>query len=215
NRSAINVIELPNREPIRYSIDTEPSASLPPIFTMSTLIATFRSFPKELFRVNNGPHVSIRPWSPKRRIYDILVKNGRVQPKSLDPSTYRAPNGASMRPNSPYQQHLASELFHGSDVLVYAVPKGMWPSHSDAVNGAGEAMSEEIDRSLQGTRLPDDLLLVHERTDHYSLQPARDMTLDDLNDKATSFFLAHAKLYTRNQWLKAYPAATEFPPFGE
>ena len=28
-----------------------------------------------------------------------------------------------------------------------------------------------------GTRIPDDLLLVHERTDHYSLQPAKDMTL--------------------------------------
>ncbi|KND92483.1 hypothetical protein TOPH_02733 [Tolypocladium ophioglossoides CBS 100239] len=156
---------------------------------MANLIATFRSFPKELFRVNNGPQIRIRPWSPKRHVYDILVKNGRVQPKALDPSTYRAPNGASMRPNSTYQQHLVSELFQGSDVLVYAVPKG--------------------------TRLPDNLILVHERTDHYSLQPAQDMTLDALNDKATSFFLAHAKLYTRNQWLKAYPTPTEFPPFNK
>lgn len=30
---------------------------------------------------------------------------------------------------------------------------------------------------LAGTELPEDLMLVHERTDHYSLQPAKEMTL--------------------------------------
>ncbi|EEY22221.1 conserved hypothetical protein [Verticillium alfalfae VaMs.102] len=32
-----------------------------------------------------------------------------------------APNGASMRPNSPYQQSLVSWRFHGSDTIVYSV----------------------------------------------------------------------------------------------
>lgn len=29
-----------------------------------------------------------------------------------------------------------------------------------------------------GTDIPEDLLLVHERTDHYSLQPARSMNIN-------------------------------------
>ncbi|KAK0701837.1 hypothetical protein B0T26DRAFT_625976, partial [Lasiosphaeria miniovina] len=55
-----------------------------------------------------------------------------------------APNGASMRPNSPYQYILVSRLARRSNVVVYVVPAG--------------------------TCLPDDLLLVHEHMDHYSLQ---------------------------------------------
>lgn len=57
---------------------------------MSTpnLIAVFRKMPKELFRVNNGRQVKLRTWTPKRHVYDIFAKNGRVEPKALDPSTY-------------------------------------------------------------------------------------------------------------------------------
>ncbi|KAG6128453.1 hypothetical protein E4U12_005226 [Claviceps purpurea] len=117
------------------------------------LIAVFRKFPKEIHRVNNGPSVELRAWSPYRRSYDIVAKqHGLVEAKALDPPTYVAPNGASMGPNSVYQQSLVSWRFRGSDVIVYSVPKG--------------------------TSLPDDLVLVHERTDHYSLQPAKQMTID-------------------------------------
>ncbi|KAG6122916.1 hypothetical protein E4U13_000873 [Claviceps humidiphila] len=117
------------------------------------LIAVFRKFPKEIHRVNNGPSVTLRAWSPYRRSYNIVTKqHGLVEAKALNPSTYVAPNGASMGPNSVYQQSLVSWRFRGSDVIVYSVPKG--------------------------TSLPDDLVLVHERTDHYSLQPAEQMTID-------------------------------------
>ncbi|KFG79617.1 hypothetical protein MANI_029713 [Metarhizium anisopliae] len=112
----------------------------------SNLIAVFKRFPKQLFRVNNGRPINLRVWSPRRHSYDIFAENGLVKPKALDPLSYAAPNGASMRPNSPYQQSLVSWRFRGSDMVVYSVPKG--------------------------TRLPDDLVLVHERSDHYSLQPA-------------------------------------------
>ncbi|KAG6025844.1 hypothetical protein E4U19_002965 [Claviceps sp. Clav32 group G5] len=119
-----------------------------------------------------------------RQTYDIVAKqNGLVEAKALDPQTYVAPNGASMRPNSVYQQSLVSWRFRGSDVIVYSVP--------------------------QGTSLPDDLVLVHERTDHYSLQPAEQMTIDNLNTKITEFLRANAEVFTRERWLKAYPEATE------
>jgi hypothetical protein len=52
------------------------------------LIQTFNKFPKEIFRVNNGIAVKARPWSPQRRVYDIVVDGGLVIPKALDPMTY-------------------------------------------------------------------------------------------------------------------------------
>lgn len=51
-------------------------------------INAFRSFPKELFRVNNGRQVKLRVQQPGRHLYDIIAKNGQVEPKALDPSTY-------------------------------------------------------------------------------------------------------------------------------
>jgi hypothetical protein len=35
-----------------------------------------------------------------------------------------------------------------------------------------------VNTGYKGTRLPHDLLLVHERSDHYSLQPAKAMAID-------------------------------------
>ncbi|KAI2611995.1 hypothetical protein GGR54DRAFT_338782 [Hypoxylon sp. NC1633] len=150
---------------------------------LPNMIAVFRRFPKELFRVNNGQVIKLRVWTPKRHLYDIVTHHELVQPKALSPLSYVAPNGASMRPNSPYQQSLVSWRFRGIDTLVYSVP--------------------------EGTTLPDDLLLVHERSDHYSLQPARTMTLDELNTTMTRFFITNARVFTREQWLKEYPKATE------
>ncbi|KAG9252686.1 uncharacterized protein F5Z01DRAFT_222684 [Emericellopsis atlantica] len=147
------------------------------------LIAVFRRFPKELFRVNNGRKVQLRTWTPRRRVYDISLTNGLVQPKATKPTSYEAPNGASMRPNSPYQQSLVSWRFRGDDVIVYGVP--------------------------EGTALPDDLLLVHERSDHYSLQPAVSMTITELNGKITRFLTANSRVFTREQWIETYPEATE------
>ncbi|KAI0416977.1 hypothetical protein F5X98DRAFT_375358 [Xylaria grammica] len=148
-----------------------------------TLVTVFRSFPKQLFRVNNGRYVTLRVHRPNRVAYDIVAQNGQVEPKALNLQTYVAPNGASMRPNSPYQQLLVSSSFRGPEVIIYAI--------------------------AQGTQLPDDLLLVHERTDHYSLQPGVPMSVDDLNRRITDFMWTTARAYTRKQWLEEFPKATE------
>lgn len=104
------------------------------------LIKTFTTVPKELFRVNKGLDVALRAFTklPKGK-YDLLTVNGMVLPKALDPDTYAgndsasefeaqltgsAPNGASMRPNSPYQQRFVKTT-KASNVLVYCVPRGM------------------------------------------------------------------------------------------
>ncbi|KAI8721662.1 hypothetical protein NCS52_00308300 [Fusarium sp. LHS14.1] len=149
----------------------------------SNLISVFGKFPKELFRVNNGPQIKLRVLRPNRHIYDIVPENGLALPKALNPSSYIAPNGASLRPNSQYQQSLVSWRFRGNDTIVYSVP--------------------------EGTTLPDDLLLVHERSDHYSLQPAMAMAVDDLNTKITQFLMNNAMVLTREEWLEVYPKATD------
>jgi hypothetical protein len=80
-----------------------------------------------------------------------------------------------------------------------------------------------IRRLSTGIPLPEDLLLVHEFKDHYSLQPAREMSLDgrmvpsfdsrthfylfsplDLNHSITSFFKNHATKFTKEEWLAKY-----------
>lgn len=80
---------------------------------------------------------------------------------------------------------------------------------------------------LQGTELPEDLILVHEHTDHYSLQPAREMSLESkvqhlqpsiynlttlplaLNKKVTDFLLRNASQYTRQQWLDNFRSVSQ------
>ncbi|OAQ58269.1 hypothetical protein VFPPC_12236 [Pochonia chlamydosporia 170] len=102
--------------------------------TMANLIGVFKNFPKELFRINNGHHIQLRQWSPKRHAFDVCINKGMVQAKALQPHLYQGkpPNGASMRPNSPYQQQLVARLFKGKNVIIYAVPPGklfLWTPH--------------------------------------------------------------------------------------
>lgn len=52
------------------------------------LLGVFRTFPKELFRVNNGPAIQLRVWTPTRRSYDIFTRDELVDPKALNPQTY-------------------------------------------------------------------------------------------------------------------------------
>lgn len=59
------------------------------MMSSSNLIAVFKQFPKELFRVNNGPQIKLRTWRSQRHVYDIiLASNGTVEPKALNKLTY-------------------------------------------------------------------------------------------------------------------------------
>ncbi|EGD95576.1 hypothetical protein TESG_03051 [Trichophyton tonsurans CBS 112818] len=153
---------------------------------MSTnrFIQSFTKVPKELFRLNTSPAIRLRaqpgPVRPQRS-FDLLTEAGKVQPKALNPATYEWPNGASMRPNSEVQQKLV-RTFSGN-VYVYTVP--------------------------EGTELPNDLILVHEFADHYSLQAKEEMTVEELNAKITNFLTTKGECLTRDQWLQKYPQATE------
>jgi len=87
-----------------------------------------------------------------------------------------------MRPNSPYQHRLLN-MFRGRDSLVFILEKG--------------------------TALPDDLILVHERTDHWSMQPANEMSLEALNIKMSTFFKTCPSI-SIPEWFARYPKPTEY-----
>ncbi|KAH6888523.1 hypothetical protein B0T10DRAFT_488334 [Thelonectria olida] len=146
-------------------------------------ITVFRKFPKELFRATNGSVFQARDKSPERSSYDMIAHEGYVKPLALDPTTYRSPNGLRMSPNSPFQQYLISRILKRDDVTVFCVPAG--------------------------THLPEDLLLVHELQEVYSLQPAKEMKLSSFDDRVKEFFMQNATVYEKQMWLKAYPKATE------
>ncbi|KAL6857817.1 hypothetical protein ACO1O0_005260 [Amphichorda felina] len=160
----------------------------------SAAIATYRRFPKELFRVNSGWRVKLRPFKTNNpeAFYDIAtaheegkrLREMKVLPKALE-LDYKSPNGATLRPNTPYLQHYVARTFRGQNVIVYGVQ--------------------------EGTEVPEDLILVHEGPDReeWSLQPAREMTLDELNESITKFLLDSGSRMTREQWCKAYPKPTE------
>lgn len=82
------------------------------------------------------------------------------------------------------------------------------------------------------TKLPNDLILVHERSDHYSLQAAREMPLEgkdshvydevgrfsmtniiELNHLITSFYETYGTIFTKEQWEARYnaPVAASSP----
>eukprot|EP01087_Luapelamoeba_hula_P007389 TRINITY_DN1816_c0_g1_i1.p2 TRINITY_DN1816_c0_g1~~TRINITY_DN1816_c0_g1_i1.p2 ORF type:complete len:119 (-),score=14.60 TRINITY_DN1816_c0_g1_i1:37-393(-) len=97
-------------------------------------------------------------------------------------------NGASLRPNTPMLQEVIRN-FRGRHTTVYRLP--------------------------QDTPIPDDLILLHEHTDHFSLQCAVPMTLSELNKKLTTFCQKHGEKLTKQGFCDKYPfesANAEVPP---
>ncbi|KAI2026587.1 hypothetical protein LOZ12_006611 [Ophidiomyces ophidiicola] len=154
-------------------------------------IQAFATVPRELFRLNNGPAVRLRarpgPTRPQG-VFDLLTHNGMDDGAAQGivagdiPAIATAPNGASLRPNTPRQRELVEDAW-GDAACVYAIPAG--------------------------TRLPGDLILVHEFRTHYSLQAKRKMTVEELNDTITRFLQSDARCLTKQQWLREYPQPTE------
>lgn len=84
-----------------------------------------------------------------------------------------------------------------------------------------------------GTEVPSDLILVHDFKDHYSLQPAKEMTVDgklafhalyitcwncgqhdlfvniELNESITTFLQDNATRLSKEEWMRMYPGPTE------
>ncbi|KAJ6260500.1 hypothetical protein Dda_4726 [Drechslerella dactyloides] len=151
------------------------------------LLGRFRSLPIELFRVNNGLDVRLRDRAAQlkfgRRSFDLIVRDdGLVHPMLGD--TFEGPNGASMRPNSPYLSEIVAN-FAEEDAVIYRV--------------------------AQGTPLPDELVVLHEHTEHYSVQCSRPMPLPDLNRRVTEFFKEKGEMMGVFEFEERYPYMPKRP----
>ncbi|RMZ85071.1 hypothetical protein DV738_g364, partial [Chaetothyriales sp. CBS 135597] len=110
---------------------------------MAKYINRFSVVPKELFRLGNGPTVSLRDRAVKKvGSYDILSETGKVKPKAItSPETYRSPNGASLRPNTPTVQDLVDN-FSGASVVVYAIPQELNAKINDFLKTNGKLLTK-------------------------------------------------------------------------
>jgi hypothetical protein len=120
--------------------------------------------PLTLFRIQSGAVVRLRPEAVARAAgrtsFDIVENSqGCVLPRDPAEALFMGPNGMSMRPEGSALAIIFAS-FRGKG-RVFEVPAG--------------------------TPIPAELVLLHEHSDHYALQPAEAMTLKRLNSALTSF----------------------------
>lgn len=153
----------------RRSISEQPGA--PPsnpspllLFIMSRrIIGRFTTVPTKLFRVQTGVGVKLRleaaAIAAGRQSFDVSgQRDGLIWPRDPEEPLFLGPNGMSMR---PLGEKLALIMSGYSRGRVFEVP--------------------------EGTPLPSELVLLHEHSDHYALQPTACMTLEALNAALTGF----------------------------
>jgi hypothetical protein len=135
--------------------------------------------PVTLFRMQSAKTVSLKEESLQRAAgrtsFDLTLSSSKLNsaksegavlspvlvavPRDPEEKRFLGPNGMSMR---PIGQMLA--------VLVY--------------NLKGKCNIFEVP---EGTKIPQGLILLHEHSDHFALQPAIEMPLAELNKRLTAF----------------------------
>ncbi|KAK0443942.1 uncharacterized protein EV420DRAFT_1277800, partial [Desarmillaria tabescens] len=145
------------------------------------LLGRYDHIPCELFRINNSRDVILRDYKKRIKLgstsCDLCVQeDGLVHPK-LGPM-FEGPNGASVRPNGAFLQELV-RVFHNTKSVIYRLP--------------------------EGTKLPPDLVCLHEHTEHHSIQCTVPMTLHELNTKITRFFQKYGEEMTKAEFEERYP----------
>lgn len=55
-----------------------------------SIAGVYRRFPKELFRLNNGPQIRLREYKSRRGgSYDVLAnESGKIEQRALNPESY-------------------------------------------------------------------------------------------------------------------------------
>ncbi|KAI5849588.1 hypothetical protein DFP73DRAFT_541133 [Morchella snyderi] len=145
------------------------------------LLGRYTTVPVDLFRVSATPKVVLRDFDTQNAIgrtsYDLhLGSDGLVHPKPGP--NFEGPNGASMRPNGPTLQEVIRN-FRGRNTTVYRLP--------------------------EGTELPEQLILLHEHSDHYSLQTTEPVELKELNNRLTDFLQKKGERMMQKQFCDRYP----------
>jgi hypothetical protein len=127
-----------------------------------SIVKRYNMFPRTLYRVQSKMNVYLRnhetQMSLGRTSYDLKTVDGLVMPAVGD--KYIGPNGISLRPPTEKMMRILKEF--SGEPIVFAM--------------------------LEGLPVPPGLVLLHEHSDHYSLQTSEPITLEALNTKMTDFF---------------------------
>lgn len=146
--------------------------------------------PVTLFRVQGASRVKLRPGTLAAlreggKPFDVEVAaDGTVAPRDVAERTFLGPNGMSMRPSGITMGMLVG-VFRAKHARVYEVPAG--------------------------TPIPPELVLLHEHSDHYSLQPAEPMLLPALEARLTAFLTQSGVVCYPNK-VAFYNARPEMSP---
>jgi hypothetical protein len=128
----------------------------------SSKLTRFLIVPQTLYRIQPRLPVALRDHASQvalgRTSFDLKVHSDNlVHPVTGD--VFTTPNGMSLRPPSDAMRRILSS-FRGTPTIYTLVP---------------------------GLKLPDNLILLHEHTDHFSMQVRVPMTLADFNSTLTAF----------------------------
>ena len=142
----------------------------------SSLVSRFKRLPVTLYRLQGRLPVNLRDHAKQmaagRQSFDLKVQDdGLVHPAMGD--TWIGPNGMSLRPATNNMLHIAKN--YRGNVTVYRMQEGM--------------------------DMPEGLIVLHERDDHYSLQTTEPIELEELNQKMTDF-LETLPSQTRDQFVE-------------
>jgi hypothetical protein len=149
--------------------------------TQAPLIAVYKDkTPVKLFRIatGKGKKINLRERSAQvakgSPSFDFTIQSdGLIHP--MTGPDFMGPNGMSLRPNGMSQ---------------YEILAGM----------RGEVSVTEIP---EGVPIPEGLVLLHEHTDHFSMQSTVACTPRELNNKLTKFVEQYER-YPKSEWFKRY-----------
>eukprot|EP01012_Entosiphon_sulcatum_P021577 TRINITY_DN26412_c0_g1_i1.p1 TRINITY_DN26412_c0_g1~~TRINITY_DN26412_c0_g1_i1.p1 ORF type:complete len:162 (+),score=29.97 TRINITY_DN26412_c0_g1_i1:103-588(+) len=153
---------------------------------MAPIFGRFTTLPVTLYRLQPKLPVALRNLAEqqalKRAAWDIKVhSDGLVHPAVGD--EFIGPNGMSLRPKGSQALAVVMMAWKGPKPAIYALP--------------------------QGLVLPERLVCLHEHTDHYAMQPAKAMTLDELNSALTEL-LQSVQTITEEELMKDYQHNGDF-----
>jgi hypothetical protein len=130
----------------------------------SGVVKRFKTLPLTLFRLQNRLPVRLREKANQlavgRSSYDLIQRDdGLIHPATG--TTFTGPNGMSLRPASESMWRIANN--YPGTATVY--------------------------RLQEGLELPSGLVVLHERTDQYSLQTDEPIALETLNERLTNLLV--------------------------
>jgi len=146
---------------------------------MANIIGRYRTLPVELFRIQSCMNVRLREHERQmkagRKAFDLRLHEADRKVHPAEGDVFIGPNGMGMRPAGPVFAEIVAN-FRGSNIFV--LPKGL--------------------------ELPTELNLLHEHSDHYSMQTSMPVSLAALNRRLTEL-MSGMELIDKEEYFRRFP----------